>query len=308
MIAKNAATIVVMLVCISFVQGMAIDENSEPSERETQEYRQELARVRAMRRSLTPGLTNDLGKYEKFVDEIQHKWSQRNKKYYARLMVNACGPLSSGNFKDDRRHELARKYALSALENPDEIPLTLELEATVHVLTPMMGLKTPRPEDFAQRRKKDVEVRLHAWKRLMDAVDPNWALDLNDPPCIGEDDIATELGLPARIAPEDVGDATLRAKYEAAIRKRRQRVERDLEQNRLHKWLKKFPKRAEIYITRIYSYPPFNVAELEKSLNDYAIDEKTKTRILDTVTKNCEKAKAEEREKEKEEGKEREKE
>ena len=274
------ATIVVLFIL--FVQNMALAENSEPSKKETQEYEQELARVRAMKASFTAESTNDLDKYEKFVDEIQHKWNQRNKEYYARLMLTACGPLSGGNFKDDRQYDLARKYALAALESSDAISLDLELELTGQVMTPS-GPNVPKDENFAERRRKDVEVRLHVWKRLMDAIDPNWNPD--DRPA-GNITPPAATGFPSGIAPEAIEDATLRAEYEAAIKLNRQKRERYNEQYSLRPWLRRFPDSAESYIIKAYSNPPYNVAELKKSLNEYKIDEKTKVRILDAVIKN----------------------
>ena len=286
MVAKQMATVVVMLVCLSFLQGMALGASPETSEKERQEYRQERARIEALRKSFSPGPTNDLKEYEKFADEIQHKWSRRNKEYYGRLMLQVCGPLSSGNFKDDRRHELARKYALSVLEKPDAIPLRLELELTGHVMTDMYSRNAPKGEDFAQRRKRDVQIRLHAWKRLIDAIDPNWdpnerlSVHVDLPPGVSGD---------SGMSPERIKDPALRAKYEAAMQKNRQRIERRTEQSRLRGWLKKFPNRAEIYIIRAYSKAPFNLKELEEYLDKYIADSKTtKTRILITVKKNIE--------------------
>ncbi len=88
-------------------------------------------------------------------------------------MLEICKPLSSGKFKEDRRYELARQYALSALTDANSISIETELELTGHVVTLMIGPNAAKGKDFAQRRKKDIEVPLHAWKRLMDAIDPN---------------------------------------------------------------------------------------------------------------------------------------
>ncbi len=274
---------VLVIACLSLVQSMTSGTSPEASETEKQEYRQEWARIKALEKSFTPGPTNDLKKYEKFADEIQNKWKDRNKEYYARLMLEVCKPLSSGNFKDDRRHKLARKYALLALNKPEDIPVRLELELTGHVMTFMIGPKSPKGADFAQRRKKDVEIRLHAWKRLLDAIDPDW--DPNETVYINVPLPPGAMGA-AGMSPEHIKDPALRAKYEAAIENNRQKAERQIKQDRLHKWLKRFPKRAERYIIRAYSKPPFNLEELKQYLNKYIADEKTRARLLDAVTKN----------------------
>lgn len=257
------------------------------SQAEKQEYKQDMARIKALEKSFKPGLVNDLEEYEKFADEIQNKWRDRNKEYNARLILEICGPLSSGTFEDDRRHDVARKYALSVLEKSEEISIEMELKLTGHVMTSMYTRNAPKGEDLAQRRKKDVQIRLHAWKRLLGAIDPNW--DPNER-LLSPNAVAMELGLPdSGIAPESIKDPKLRAEYEAALERNRQKGQRYSEQSRLRDWLKKFPIRAERYIVKAYSKPPFNLEELKQYLDNYIADEKTRARILDAVKKNMEK-------------------
>jgi len=255
------------------------------SQAEKQEYKRDMARIKDLEKSFKPGLVNDLEQYEKFADEIQNKWRDRNKEYNARLILEICGPLSSGTFEDDRRHDLARKYALSVLEKSEEISVEMELKLTGHVMTSMYTPNSPKGEDLAQRRKKDVEIRLHAWKRLLRAIDPNW--DPNE--VVGSpNSVGALMGLPSGISPESIKDPKLRAEYEAALQKNRQQIERRTKQYRLHDRLKSYPKRAERYIVKAYSKPPFNLEELKQYLGKYAVDKKTRARILDAVKKNME--------------------
>ena len=234
-------------------------------------------------KTLALGGTDGFTKYEKFADEIQQGWSQRNKEYHARLMLAICGPLTSGWFKNGRQYEVAERYALSALENADAIPVILELELTGHVATPTTEAKAPNGKEFAQKRRKAVEVWLHAWKRLTDACDPNW------PPhgrLLGPNSVGADMGLPEGIAPENVRDPALRARYKAAIEQNRRDIERYTEQSRLHDWLKWFPKHLEGDMIQAYSKPPFDVAELKQCLDKYITDQTIRARILDTVKKN----------------------
>lgn len=257
------------------------------SQAEKQEYKQELARIKALEKSFKPGPVNDLEEYEKFADQIQKKWSRRNKEYNARLILEICGSLSSGNFEDDRRYDLAKKYALSILEKSEEISIEMELKFTGHVVTLMYTPNSPKGEDFAQRRKKDVEIRLHAWKRLIDAIDPNW--DPNEV-LLSPNAVGAAMGLTTGgIAPESIKDPKLRAEYEEAIDKNRQKGQRYSEQSRLHDWLKSYPRSAERYIVLAYSEPPFKLEELKQYLDNYIADEKTKARIVSAVKKNMEK-------------------
>lgn len=281
-----ASKVLAILFALSFAQGASLA--GSPSPGETQELTHELDRISAMDKSLAPGPVNDLVKYEIFVDEIQQKWKQRDKECFARLMVAACGPLSSGRFSSRRQYELAKRYAIFALENRNSISIPLELQLVGHVATRMSGPGAPKGEAFAECRRKDVEVRLHAWKRLTDALVPNW--DPNDTPVINVVPPAAT-GLPGGIAPEAIKDPVLRAQYERAIESNRQKAEKYNQQHKLRLWLKTFPKNAEDYLIQAYSHPPCNAEELRKSLNEHKINENTKARILDAVTKNCDKSK-----------------
>ena len=285
-VAKRIVMFFLVLVCLVLIENRTFGAMSEPSEMEKQEYRQERARIKALRKSLTPGPTNNIKEYEKFADEIQSKWSRRNKEHKARLMLEVCKPLSSGYFKDDRRYDLARKYALSVLETPDEIPLTLELELIGHTITLMIGPNAPKDRMWERLRRKDVEIRLHAWERLIEAIDPKW--DPNEI-LFTDNAIAADMGFPYTIASGTIEDPNLRAAYEAALEANQKKNERYIEQNRLHKWLKRFPRHAEPYLIQAYSKPPFNNKELKQYLDKYVADKETRDSILAAVIRNMEK-------------------
>jgi len=202
------------------------------------------------------------------------------------LMLQICGPISSGRFNTDNRSNIARKYALSALADPNKILLDTELELIGHVMTPMVTRRAPMDQEWAQQRREDVQVRLHAWKRLLDAIDPNW--DPNEE-LWSPNTVGALMGLPSGIAPEGVKDPKVRAEYEAALQKNQDNIERHTKQTRLRDWLKSFPKRAEEYTIQAYSKPPFDVEELKRYLDKYIADTKTKAKILDTVTNNMQK-------------------
>lgn len=269
---------------------IAFGASRPASEMQEQEFRQEWDRIESVRRSFRPGPVNDLKEYERYAEKIQAKWRHRDSEHYARLMLELCHPVTSGNFKEERRYELARQYALSALEVRDDLPLRLELELALRVFTDMYSRHhAPRGDDLAQRRSKDVEVRLHAWQRLLDAIDPEWDPDeelmfdsgVMPPPGVTSFDSGMD---PARIK-----DPALRAQYEQALKANREKNAKWGEQYRLRGWLKRFPKDAERYIIDAYSRPPFNLKELEQYLAKYIADEKTRARIIDTVKRNMEK-------------------
>jgi len=220
---KTIICLVVIIVCL-IVTTISLGVSSGPSEAEKQEYKQELERIETMRKSFT-GPIKDLKSLAIFGDEIQTKWSQKSKEYYAKIMLEICGPISSWHFNQEGKHVLARKYALSALADPNKISLETELELIGHVMTDMVTPRAPKEQEWADQRKKDVEVRFHAWKRLIDAIDPNW--DPNDK-AVRNVAPPIETGLPSGVVPEAIKDPKLRAEYEAAIDKNRQKAERYL--------------------------------------------------------------------------------
>ncbi|MHC4707515.1 MAG: M56 family metallopeptidase [Planctomycetota bacterium] len=89
-----------------------IEDTAEAVAKEKQQYNQDRSRIDSYRKSLTPGRTNNLESFERFADEIQRRWSQRSKEYYALLMLEVCKPLGSGGFDSDRPKVVARRYAL----------------------------------------------------------------------------------------------------------------------------------------------------------------------------------------------------
>ncbi len=263
------------------LQSSAFSESPGSLNMQSNDFEKDYRSVLSLARPPVPGETNEVKRIEAIAEEIDKKWLTRNKEQHGRLMLEICRPLSSQDLKDERRHEVARKYALSALAEPDAIPLTLELELTGHVITVPSSSEGTADGDFAERRKQDVTIRLHAWKRLVNAIDPAWNPDEqlmggNVGPPLGT-------GLPAGVDPSAIKDAKLRAQYEAAIQENRQKLERYREQYELRKWLKRFPKRAESYIVDANSRLPYETAELQRLLNEYEIDSQSKARILDAV-------------------------
>ena len=278
-------TLFLYLICVSVIN---TKQNSAFGELQTneQEYKQDMERIHAKNETFKAGPENNFEEYEKFAVTMQEKWKTKNPEEYAKIMIQICGTLNSGAFRGNRGYDAARKYALAVLTQPDRITLDTELELIGYIMTNTGLPKSPKGEELAQRRRKDVEIRLHAWKRLNNSIDPKW--DPNEviwsPNAVGAD-----MGLPSGISPEGVGDPNLRAKYEAALKENQEKIERYTNQNRLHKWLKRYLPQAEKYIVQLYSAPPYNNEELKQLLEKYKIDRKTQTRIINAVDANIQK-------------------
>jgi hypothetical protein len=256
------------------------------SENDMKEYQQDMNRIQAKNKSFKPGPENNFEEYEKFAVTMQEKWKTKNPEEYAKIMIQICGTLNSGAFRGNRGYDAARKYALAVLTQPDRITLDTELELIGYIMTNTGLPKSPKGEELAQRRRKDVEIRLHAWKRLNNSIDPKW--DPNDLP-VSNVTPPSSTGFPSGISPDAIDDFSLRAEYEAAIEKNRKKAERYDEQYSLHKWLKRYLPQAEKYIVQLYSAPPYNNEELKQLLEKYKIDRKTQTRIINAVDANIQK-------------------
>lgn len=280
----RAIAIITIFGCLSVGECFATGGGVGIDEVDRQQYQLDLNRVNLLNESLRTGKVRDLKQIQRFADDIDITWSNRNKECRARLLLEICMPLSSGTIKDNRRYEVARKCALSALDSPDMIPLALELELIGHVLTVNPESYASTGEIYSQSRKEDVRVRLHAWKRLVDAIDPKWSPD--EAMMGGNIEPPITTGLPSGVEPQSISDPGMRAEYESEIQRNRRKNERSVEQYRLHDWLKRYPKRAEEYIIEAYSQPPFFLEELKQELDIYLVDKGTKTRIIDTVEKN----------------------
>lgn len=301
--------IMFVLLCISILScGLTANVVQTP-EAEKEEFLKDMSSITTIRRSLSPDLgidkesfrkdpegyikqimalrnKNDLNAYEQFAEDILNRWASKNAEYYGRLTLALCAELGGGTFEDDRCYELRRQYALLALEKGSALSVVTELELT-GLVTPY----APKREDFALRRKKDIDVRLRAWQRLLAAIDPAW--DPNEVMYLHPNTIPRGVSSWAGgMDPKAIEDPLARAEYEAVLEAHRQKLEKQSEQFRLRDWLKQYPKSIETYMINVYSRPPYDSEELKQMLDASDMDQETQTRILETVTRNIEAAKA----------------
>ena len=289
---KKALIVLLLSACCALAIAAFVLFDGEQGEQKDkkialQEYQADVAQIASLRQSLQPGPTNDLDTYERFAEGMINKWSQGSKEYYARMINELCAPLSSGRFDEARQHIVAREYAMLALTEANDILLETELELTGHVVT-YMGRLRPQDAQWVRIRREDVQVRLHAWGRLLDAIDPNW--DPNDPNNQFVRNVAPPRNtrMPAGVTPEAIKDPILRGEYEAAIEKNKQKLEEWNKQYRARMWLDGFPETTEQYIVAAYSTPPYDTDELKQLLERYSVEEQTSLKIIDAVTRNIE--------------------
>lgn len=286
---KRTSYLVLLLVLVGAAIGYA--GNNPADSKDWHLYQQDRKRITEYKKTFNcQRYQNKIDKYKLFADSLKEKWESKDKECYGRLMVEICGPLSSGTFPGYDRYEEARKYALGALKYREQMSLYAELELVKHVMTLMSSKYAPKGQKFAKARTKDVEVRLHALKRIRDSIDPNWdpneVIYINIPFDFTEEEMKEQGFWMSGMSASAIKNPKVRVRYIEAYNKNAEKARKHSEQHKLRKWLKYHSPRTEEYIIKAYSRPPFDNAELLKYLNDYKVDEKTKLRIVNAVAKN----------------------
>jgi hypothetical protein len=226
--------------------------------------------------------TKNLDGFEKVADEIEREWGQWKEEDYFTLMLLICDLFNSVNFDDyAMRVALRQKYAALALEKPAQIPLEIELPLVIHAQKDAAFSATPGGgEEWAKQRSQTAEAWLRLGKRIEQEIDKDF--DFKDVP---QENIALPPGASglAGMSPEYIEAPELRAEYEAAIERNRQKGENYRKQRKLCDLDEMFSSSAEQYIISAYSKPPFDLDELNHYLDSYLADRDRKERILEAV-------------------------
>jgi len=273
--------ILVVFSAMAFLSTISWGANNE-------EFSRDFTQAHTLRNS------KDIKGLESMVKEIQSKWSQKDKQKYGALMVNTLNSWASACRRSDKKPpmETIRQYANQVLSTydpnkPDNISIETEF-ALVSILHGQYiytkGKRTD--EQWASHRRKGVKRFFHAWQRLENAIDPTWEPD--DVPKINIDLPKGVPGFPG-MPPEMIKDPVLRAEYEQAIKKNREKIKIRNEQLKLRNIKKRYFRIVEKYLVSTYSIPPYDNEELEEYLNKYITDEKTRAQIVDALTKRINK-------------------
>lgn len=231
--------------------------------------------------------TRDFSALKSIGDDVHQSWRTKDKQRHADLMLKLCEPISSGIFGVNKGRDLARKYALSGLEDTRAISAETEAKLAEQVVTPT-GPGTPTGDAWTEQRKQDAQVKLHAWQRLIDEIGPPLGPDdaykvYIDPPA---GSLPPGFPVPGRgVSPEVIKDPKLRAKYEADIAENNRKAAKTIRHHELEEQLKQYSRWAEKYIVDAYSKPPTNFDELDQSLKANIKDAAIRTRILSAVKK-----------------------
>lgn len=238
-------------------------------------YQEDIDRLIALR-------THPLDELLALANQLETKWRGDWPKY-ANIIMYVCSEILNRGINDSKVREASNHFAYLALSHSTQFKW--EDEA---LIVGVLGYKRWTLDDrtWLRERSKKTELWLHAWQRLEKETDTTF--DVNDrknqpamrvyPPL--------ETGMPAGTPPAAIKDVRLRAKYETAIADNRRKSEKLGQQMSLRLHGPSFKSRAERWLVQAYSQAPGRSAELNRYLNVYIRDIKTRRRILSEVHKN----------------------
>lgn len=216
---------------------------------------------------------------EKVGEELRGKWRARHPQYHAEVMLKLCRELASRDYPRARKQALLRKYAAAGLEDRKRISVESFIGLAECIGT-MPLPSTKAGDEWVEQRRADTTIRLEAWKKLKEAIDPRW--DPKDGPTLSVRPPVA--GLPSGVAPEAIESPTLRAEYQAAIEANKKKAAKYRQQHALRKLQRSFSRRTEAYLVEAYSRPPLKTEELEELLQKYVPDEDAaRSRIMQAV-------------------------
>lgn len=225
--------------------------------------------------------TRNMIELERLGDEIETKRNNLKDGDYAALMLDVSNALSSTDLSDDKQYVLAQKFATLVLGKQLSLPADLEAKLVLHLQEDIEYTKGQlSPEEWVEKRRTRSETWLRTWRHLNDAIDPSF--NVNDLPLANVPPPAGVAG-PAGMAPEQIKDPELRARYQRAIDANNQKAERNRTQLTLRRTQDMFGNVMEAYLVRSYSRPPLNAGELEANLKKYSVDAATRARILEKL-------------------------
>lgn len=195
--------------------------------------------------------------------------------------------LRSSKLAGPETGALAREYALMALRDVNDISLETELALVGQVTSDMIPGHTRKTGEWMQHRATDVRARLHAWRRIENAIDKDW--DPNEFGYLVPPTPPPSIPWVTSNPPEAIKDPTIRAEYETALKEYSQKVEYHNRQRQLRRTRKRFMAQASGYIVGAYSVLPFDLNQLKSLLDEYNMDPDIARGITDAVKEANEK-------------------
>lgn len=272
-----------VLLAIAFFSTISYGANDD-------QFSHDYTRANTLRKS------KDIKGIQDLVKEIQREWSQKDKRKYGDLMVKTLNSWASACRQSKIKPPLniIRQHASQVLSTYDHnrsdnisIQTEFDLVSILHEeYEYSKGKRTDKEWSDARRNGSDMWFK--TWRRLEDAIDDKWDSNILPVANVVPPKGVAGISFPG-MSPEMIKDPIIRAEYERAIRKNREKVKIRNEQLKLRGIKNRYRRVIERYLVSTYSIPPYANKELEKYLNKYVAEEKTRANIIDEVTKKIEK-------------------
>jgi len=288
MIKKHRLINFIICISVSFICLTSKASDDQNYELQRQELLMDMNNVK------TISLSGDLDKLERISNEMEKKWSVKDKELYGYMMLQVCGRFTSYNFRDNRQYELARQYAILALEKSNKlqenskIPIKAELKLVTGYILSLYNFKEESlRENWPSKRSSISKLYFQSWNRMENAIDLSF--DPNKPlPPWPKPSKFDGIWIPGML-PESIKDPVVRAEYQEALDKFRDRMEWDSNQRRLRRLEKIFIPKIQGQILQLYSGPVFDSKNLEtealkQDIEKYVKDEKIKFLIETSTT------------------------
>ena len=292
MLSKTNRVLMVMLSSVLLTYIVYTHAYPQDSNATIQELLHDCQRIEDLGRVL------DLKSLEKLAVELEKKWFVKDKEDYGYMMQQLCGTFSSLDFENDRQYELARQYAVLAVEKSHtlqenyKIPIKAELQLLMYVhsvkVCPEYFIALAKSEDWPNQRERTAKLYFRSWDRLVKAIDKKW--DPNDPSIVFPRPPDGVKQWVIGMSPEQIIDPNLRAEYEAALKVFWQKKKRHIEQRHLRRLQKEYLPILQKHLLRLYSGPGFDskkiqTEELQHDLEKHIKNNEVRTIILGGLSK-----------------------
>lgn len=168
-------------------------------------------------------------------------------------------------------YALSQASALRALgERPERLPIHFHLE-----LVRLVRQKLDAGGDWLdeQRWRKVRANQARLWlgglHRIEKTIDTSWRAD--NPPALHPVDAPPSI--PSGASADSVQDPQIRAKYEEALARHREKLRAFSEQHQARQLLQTFGREACDYLVYLYATPPCDLDELDKLLRESGVDQ-----------------------------------
>lgn len=223
--------------------------------------------------------SQDLGRLQKTVEELDEEVKKESPEHYFRFMLHVSNILSTHDFRDfERQTALAQKCAAAALASAAAMPLEEEFQVLVHLQDDFEDAQSP--QQWPSKRRERVSRWLQALERLDRETKPDF--NIQDLPPLNPDPPPGVAVIPGT-DPSYIRNSALRRQYEQALQKNRQRILDFGAQVKLQELQSRFVPRAIDYIARAYSRSPVDIPELEGLLKQSKLGPKRQEMILSAI-------------------------